>query len=126
MSDNFLASLRAANIERNKEWRPSSGDPLSSSFRIAEIVAELGELASEVKRLQRHQLGMSGGSLLTGNLPKEVADVLISLDALAMDFHIDLESVTIQKFNETSLKYGLKTMLSSGENSTCSGEENHE
>lgn len=109
MTDTFCQRLRDSNRRRDHEWRGL--DPVSLSFRVLELAAEVGELASEIKRLERDRYGMAGGSVDTTNLAAEVADVLISLDSLAMDLHVDLAIATPIKFNATSVRYGLQAMF---------------
>jgi len=105
----MLDVLRKANIERDKEW--AKGQKLSLSFRGNELGGEAGEVCNELKKLDRHRLGIAGGKDDISGLKEELADVLICIDLIAMDFDIDLSEVVKAKFNKTSEKNGLETRI---------------
>lgn len=117
-------TLRDANVTRNKEWDP--GGDISLSFRGNEMAGELGELLEKttallllsskmliicnmLKKLERQQLGLVGSRVSLEDVAKEFGDTLICLDLCAMQVGIDLEQATKDKFNEASIKHGLKT-----------------
>ncbi len=110
-------TLRDANIRRNGEWRATGGsvgsvtDKLPLAFRAAELAGEAGEACNEIKKLERHRLGLVGGKTDLEGLRQELADVLISVDLIAMDLEIDLAAAVREKFNATSQKHGMKTLL---------------
>ena len=106
-----LLELRRANEIRDAEWYTGG---VSLSFRVMEVLAEAGELASEVKKLERHRLGFLGGSADRSNTANELADVIIAVDQLAMALNIDIAAAISKKFNATSVRYGLSTRLPSG------------
>lgn len=103
-------SLRDANLRRNAQW---VGDkpPISLSFRGNELAGEVGEACNELKKIERHNLGLPGGKEDKTGLTEELADVIICVDLLAMSMGIDLGEAVRDKFNKTSDKYGLTTKL---------------
>ena len=104
-----LNELRAANIERNGEWFEGKAVPLS--FRAVELAGEVGEACNEIKKLERNRLGLAGGKSGLGGLEDELADVVISVDLIAMDLGINLSGAICAKFNATSEKHGMETRL---------------
>ena len=101
----FLDRLRNANRKRQKEWDPDQ--KLNVLFHTLEHVCEAGELVNKVKKLYRNNLGIQGSSVDV----REIADVLITLSKLSDMLDIDLEKVTIEKFNSTSEKQGFSIKL---------------
>lgn len=102
-------SLRAANIARQKEW--DRGDVITASFRGLEMAGEVGEACNVIKKLERERLGIRGSRATVENLAEELADVVICADLIAMMYGIDLGEALAGKFNHTSLKNDLSTML---------------
>jgi len=109
MSLNLL-ELRAANKARDAEW-VTGGAKLSLSFRGNELAGEIGEACNIIKKLEREKLGLVGSRASVWDLADELADGVICIDLTAMDLGIDLGPTIIRKFNATSQKRGLKTML---------------
>lgn len=105
-----LADLRAANIQRDKEWNIGS-EPVSLSFRGNELAGETGEACNILKKLERERLGIPGSRSTKEALADELADIVICADLTAMDLGIDLGAAVGRKFDETSEKYGLTTRL---------------
>ncbi|QDH49058.1 pyrophosphatase [Pantoea phage Phynn] len=108
-NNDSLKSLRAANIERQKEWDPGSN--LSLSFKGNELAGETGELCNVIKKLERETLGLPGSRDTIEHAGEEMADVIICIDNLATHLGIDLVAALQRKFNATSEKNGLKTRL---------------
>lgn len=104
-----FAKLRAANQKRHVEW--AKGGELPLSFRGVELAGEVGEACNEIKKIERQRLGIVGGKDDLSGLCEELADVLISVDLIAMDLGIDLSDAVRDKFNKTSEKYGLKARI---------------
>lgn len=121
-----LADLRAANIERQREWDKAGGIDLS--YRGNELAGELGEALVEavdlilmaaaagrasnvIKKLERERLGIRGSRATTQQLADELADVVICVDLIAMAQGIDVGDAVVAKFNATSEKVGLATRL---------------
>lgn len=106
------SSLRQANIIRQQEWDPEG--VFSPSFRAVELAGEVGEACNVVKKLEREALGKPGSRASIDDLAQELADIIICTDLLAMSFDINLQEAIIKKFNATSKKLGLKTILVQG------------
>lgn len=104
-----LRELRVANKKRHIEWANGADIPLS--FRGLELAGEAGEVCNELKKIERTRLGMVGGKSGMQDLQEELADVIVCVDLIAMDLGIDLGDALREKFNKTSEKYGLVTML---------------
>jgi len=109
MGNLTFEALRAANVARNKEWDREG--KLNASFRGLELAGEVGELCNIVKKLERERMGIRGSRVSVIDLAQELADVMITLDLLAMHYSVDLGYVTREKFNDTSVKIGLETRL---------------
>ncbi len=102
-----FAELRDANQRRHIEW--TDNGEVSLGFRGLELGGEAGEVLNEIKKLERGRMGMAGGKDDLQVLTEELADVIISVDLIAMDLGIDLEDAVRKKFDRTSEKYGLQT-----------------
>lgn len=100
-------ALRTANNARQKEW--PGNDKIDIAFRTIEVAGECGELAEAIKKYLRADRGIKGSTAGLENIADELADVIISIDLLAADLHIDLGQAVSSKFNATSNKYNLKT-----------------
>jgi NTP pyrophosphatase (non-canonical NTP hydrolase) len=117
-------TLREANVNRQAEWDPS--DAISHSYRGNELAGELGEalekalalielsaavgrLSNMIKKVEREQLGLRGSRVSLADVAEELGDTQICLDLVAMKLNIDLDQAAKEKFNATSIKYGLKT-----------------
>lgn len=102
MEQNFLTILKNKNIERQKVW--DSENQLTLLFKVNEFFGEAGELANEIKKLERERLGLVGSRTTQEKIENEIADVLITLDLIATKLNIDLTQATKNKFNQTSVK----------------------
>lgn len=111
MSDtvNNFNVLRKANVARQKEWHVN-GDP-GLSYKGNELAGEVGELCNVIKKLERARLGSRGSKATVQDLADELGDVIVCLDLIAADFDIDVWAVVVEKFNKTSIKYGLTTLI---------------
>lgn len=107
--DLSLYSLRLANINRDKEWNPDK--KLTPLFRATELGGEVGEALNIVKKLEREKLGIKGSRTTKRELASELADILICVDLLAMEYGIDLSQSLRITFNATSEKQNLSVML---------------
>ncbi|MFG1227166.1 MazG-like family protein [Xanthobacter wiegelii] len=108
---NLLDNLRVNNLIRQAEWCPDPTQQPSLSFRGNELAGEVGEACNVIKKIERAANGWRGSKDTIEHLTEELADVIICVDLIAMRFHIDLSEAVIKKFNATSEKYGLKTMM---------------
>lgn len=107
-NDNF-ATLREANLARQKEWDPS--DKITLSYRGNELAGEVGEACNVLKKIERERLGIAGSRDTVEHLAEELADVIICVDLLATAVGIDIDAAVRAKFNATSEKVGLRTRL---------------
>lgn len=105
----MLAILRQANAERQQEWDPT--DAITLAYRGNELAGEVGEACNVIKKLERERLGLRGSRADKYQLAQELADVVICADLIAMRMNIDLSHAVEEKFNATSAKYGLKTVI---------------
>ena len=107
--------LRKVNDERSEEWM--NDEPLDENEALTEFIGEVGEAANILKKLNRISRGVRGkkdgeGFIeLQGKLADEFGDMQITLDRWASVCGFDLASVTIQKFNKTSVKNGFDQRL---------------
>ena len=92
--------LRAANAARQKEWDPDG--VIDLAFRGLELVGEVGEACSKAKKIERERRGIRGSRATASELAEELADIVICVDLIAMEFDIDLERAIRAKFNATS------------------------
>lgn len=106
-----LAALRLANHTRQQEWDKDSS--ITAAYRAMELGGEVGEALNIVKKLERERLGIRGSRATVPELAHELADVIICVDLIAMQYGIDLSAAVAQKFNATSEKVGLRTRLES-------------
>jgi NTP pyrophosphatase (non-canonical NTP hydrolase) len=113
-------TLRKANIERDKEWNPDK--KLTPLFRATELAGEVGEALNVVKKLEREKLGLVGSRATLEQLRNELADIMICVDLLAMEYGIDMAYGTAIKFNDTSMQRGLHIMIGAGD---CIVKENN-
>jgi hypothetical protein len=119
-------TLREANIARQKEW--DAANVLGSSFKSIELSGEIGEAleaallvialgvaggraANIIKKLEREKAGLRGSRATLADLAKELADIEICNDLLAMDYEINMDEEVSKKFNEVSIRLGMETML---------------
>lgn len=105
-------ALRAANKARIPEFKNCHGEPAHSkpdgsdwspSDWLEALVGELGEYANERKKFRRGDIDEATFKMKAA---KELADVMIYLDILAMQLGIDLGQATQDKFNEVSERVG--------------------
>jgi len=105
----MLAILRQANEQRQKEW--DVNNVITIEYRGNELAGEVGEACNLIKKLARERLGIKGSKTTKYELAEELADVVICVDLIAMQLGIDLSYAIEQKFNSTSAKYNLKTVI---------------
>ncbi|MDM9619111.1 MazG nucleotide pyrophosphohydrolase domain-containing protein [Rhizobium sp. S96] len=106
-----IAELQRAHIERQEEWCPDQKPDLS--FRGNELGGECGEAQNVIKKLERERHGWRGSRDTVEHLAEELGDVIHCAVLCAITAGIDLEPAVIAKFNSTSEKNGLATMLRS-------------
>ena len=85
-----LADLQKA-ISKTRADRGFVTYPVKLQVLLSE---EIGEIASEIKRLWSKNYG----DFNRDRLKEEIADVLVLLAALADEFDIDIEEAVVEKF----------------------------
>lgn len=108
-NSNIFKDLRQANFARQQEW--DSRNQISLAYRGNELAGEVGEACNLIKKLERERLGIRGSRTTLSELAEELADVIICVDLIAMHEGIDLNKAVRDKFNATSIKYGLSTRI---------------
>jgi len=106
-----LAALRLANDFRQQEW--DEDNQIDLAYRGNELAGEVGEACNIIKKMERERMGIRGSRATREQLAEELADVVICVDLIAMSAGIDLEEAVREKFNATSRKYGLSTLMPS-------------
>jgi NTP pyrophosphatase (non-canonical NTP hydrolase) len=104
-----ISELQRAHVERQEEWCPDQKPDLS--FRGNELGGECGEAQNVIKKLERERHGWRGSRDTVEHLAEELGDVIHCAILCAITAGIDLEPAVIAKFNSTSEKNGLSTML---------------
>lgn len=105
----FLDVLRGANIARDLVWNPNK--LLTLSFRGNELGGEIGEAQNILKKIERERLGLRGSRATSEMLAEELADGVICLDLIAMEFNICMIEAIRAKFNKTSKERELEVFL---------------
>ena len=105
-----FAELQAANAIRQREWDP--GDQIELAYRGNELAGEVGEACNIIKKLERERLGIRGSRATKAELAEELADIIICVSLIAMHENVELGSAVRDKFNATSRRYSLKTLIS--------------
>lgn len=120
--DLTFKKLSKINLKRALRWHKSHNlDDWSISDWAVATAGELGEACNIIKKLRRleseYQSINDKGRLIESKeqaikeLGAELADTQLYLDLLAIRCNIDLEKEIIQKFNDTSKKYGFPERL---------------
>jgi NTP pyrophosphatase (non-canonical NTP hydrolase) len=101
-------SLRGANIARLPQFKTAKGrrahskddgSDWSPGEWICAVTGELGALANLIKKVKRGDLTMDEARK---SIAKEIADVIIYLDILALQCGVNMGEATMDKFNEVS------------------------
>lgn len=104
----FIKDFSEANRVRQLEWDTGT-EKVSLSFRGLELAGEVGEACNIMKKLERERMGLIGSNSNVESLAEELADVLICVELIALQFGLDMDREKRLKFNKTSNKYGLNT-----------------
>lgn len=83
----------------NRAHSKDDGSDWSPGEWVCAVTGELGELANVIKKVKIGDLTMDQAR---PEISKELADVAIYLDLLAMQCGVDLGEAIIEKFNEVS------------------------
>ena len=99
-----LKSLTEANLKRNFLWMPDGLGTWSSDDWIIAIAGEVGELAGEIKKINRTRAGIIGNKTEpdTQDIAYEMADVIIYLDLYASSEGLTLVNIV---HNMTGIYY---------------------
>jgi|SRR5882672_7500925 len=92
--------------QRDRECFPECSDWTLADWMTA-LAGEVGEAANIIKKIKRD----GWTPKLQVALGKEIADIQLYLPLLARAAHIDLEQETINKFEETSIRFGSNLRL---------------
>lgn len=113
MSELTFTEFRNYNETRDAEFkcRIDGEQEWNIVDRSNELAGEVGELCNMAKKIRRQKLGMFDTDVTKEDIAKEIADVQICLDLMAMDLDIDLGKAVTEKFNESSDKFGLMTKI---------------
>ena len=106
---NEFDRLRYAACLRHREYPGAKA--ITPAFRGVELAGEVGEACNIIKKLERERLGIAGSRASVSELAAELADIIICVDLLAMDYDIELWPMVVDKFNASSMKLELKTRL---------------
>lgn len=110
-------TLRIANKTRCAElWEREGATPWTGADWGNEMGGECGEAQNVIKKLRRIETGIANigdadEAALLAQLGEELADVLICADLVAQHYGVDLTAALPRKFNKTSAKWGVKTVL---------------
>lgn len=91
--------LELACRDRTAIWQP---DGVSLEYRGLELGGEAGEAQNAIKKLCRLRYGIVGGEDTLELVAEELADTIISAQAIANDLGIDMAEAVRNKFNKTS------------------------
>lgn len=111
-----FGTLRGANATRKAEWHSENTEEWTLLDWSNELAGETGEACNVVKKIRRITTGVArrgpkSEEELLEALKKEVADVVICADLLAMQAGFSLGDAVRDKFNETSAKHRLTTFI---------------
>jgi NTP pyrophosphatase (non-canonical NTP hydrolase) len=122
MNELKFKTLREANLKRLPQFRDRQGSiahthPTGADWSpdrwMNAVTGEVGECAGELKKAARGDYGPTAKCAMNGypewmpdevrqKIAKEMADVVVYLDILAVQFGIDLGNAVMSKFNEVS------------------------
>lgn len=112
-----FAAFRVANVARCLRWHPLGIGSWSPSDWLTATMGELGELAGEVKMLNRERDGLVGNKEnftpdeRKRRMENEAADVVTYLDLFCAERDIDLGAAIVRKFNAVSERVGFPDRL---------------
>lgn len=110
--------LRLANATRLPLFKNSKGelahDTTGSDWSLLEwggaMAGEAGELCNLLKKVRRGDLDINDKAV-RAEIGKEIADVQIYLDLIAMQCGVSLAHATVAKFNEVSRRVGVEVYI---------------
>lgn len=116
-TDLTFKALRIANRLRLPKFKNKHGQLAHSKLDgsdwtrsdwLEALVGEIGEYSNLSKKYRRGDITKEE---FMQHARKELADVQIYLDLLALSIEIDLEEATVEKFNEVSDRIGVNIKL---------------
>jgi NTP pyrophosphatase (non-canonical NTP hydrolase) len=110
--------LSKANATRKIEWHGENNEQWGLVDWSNELAGETGETCDVVKKIRRVDTGVTrrgprSRDALFAALRLEIADVVICADLLCSAAGFNLGAAVAQKFNATSEKHGLGTVIQS-------------
>lgn len=105
----FYDTLAEANKARDELWDPEH--KITPLFRATEFAGEAGEICNVIKKLEREKMGLRGSRDTIEHLASELADGMICLSLIAMQYGIDLDDAVANKFNATSEAHLLPVLI---------------
>ena len=110
--------LRNANVVRRKlvfgpDEEKGNGLNWTPCQWLQALVGEVGEYANLRKKFERGDFMGEGNrdEIFTREAEKELADIQIYLDLLALSLGIDLGQATIKKYNEVSKRHNMPVLI---------------
>ncbi len=108
MTSLLFQELEQACRDRTAIWQP---DGVSLEYRGLELGGEAGEAQNAIKKLCRLRMGIVGGLDNLEHIGEELADTIMSAQAIANDLGINLSDAIRAKFNKTSHEKGIPVYL---------------
>jgi len=105
----YFKDLYHACTARQVEWDPEQ--KITVEFLGCELAGEVGEACNIIKKLARSRMNLPGSVAKVGDLEKELADIVITVNNIAARYGIDMNQAVRDKFNATSSERGFKTFL---------------
>jgi len=100
---------------KNAKGEPAHSKPDGSDWSLGQwmtaLTGEVGEAANVIKKVFRGDMSLDEARPA---LAKELADIQIYLDLLALQCGIDLGQATMEKFNEVSRRVGSPILIING------------
>lgn len=91
---------------------PFTADPDFDTVQgLLDLAKFVGRACNITKKLERERLGLVGSRATLEDLTSELVSLLVSVRQLAVALGINLEVIVPTKFNKTSDKCGLTTMM---------------
>jgi len=127
MSNMKFSTLRAANLARiplfknakgEAYHREDDGSDWSLNDWYTAVMGEAGELGNDLKKVRRGDYTLDEKRAKIG---KEIADVIIYIDILALQVGLDLDAIICSKFNEVSRRVGVNVFINGIDNEVHDG-----
>lgn len=83
-----------------------------TEYMLVDLGIELGNVSNTIKKRERGRLGIVGAAGSIDDLMVNLSEMLRIVHMIADRFGQDAVECAAEKFNKTSVKYGLATMMS--------------